>query len=421
MGIHPAHVKRGRIRLKRELSLFEVTIAGIGIILGAGIYALIGIAAGHAGNLTWLAFLVSGIIAALTGMSYAELSTIFKKDAAEYDYVKAAFNKKLAFWIALAIILTGVISAATVALSFGSYLYSMIGSSIFWLAVAITLLSSYINHKGIKSSSFWNTIFTFVETGGLLIIIIMGIPYWTKTKLLHGISGASILTSFADSATILKAASLVFFAYMGFETMVKLTEETKNPEKTIPKALFLSVLISTILYILVAISAVSILNWKEIAASQAPLATVAAAVLGSPAFILLAVIALFSTANTVLMTLVTTSRLVYGMGCNASLPHAFCYVDDSNHTPTYAIIFTLLLTIGFIFIKNIELVAELTNVFLFLTFAFVNLSNIILRYKDKRKRAYKAHLNIGNFPVVSLLGFLSCVYMLIFILKHLLF
>src|SRR3989338_6753057 len=113
MGLHPVTIKEvKRVRLKRDLSFIEVTLAGVGIILGAGIYALIGIASSHAGNLIWLSFLVSGIIAILTGLSYAELSTLFHNNSGEYDYIKASLSKRLAFLMGLSVILAGVISGA---------------------------------------------------------------------------------------------------------------------------------------------------------------------------------------------------------------------------------------------------------------------------------------------------------------------
>src|SRR3989344_8322845 len=114
------------VKLSRDLGLFQVTIAGVGIIIGAGIYALIGVGAGLAGNATWLSFLISAIIAILTGLSYAELSSMFKSDAGEYDYLTAAFNKKLALIVGLSMITAGFVSASAVALGFGGYLKGLV-------------------------------------------------------------------------------------------------------------------------------------------------------------------------------------------------------------------------------------------------------------------------------------------------------
>jgi len=142
-------------QLKRELGLFNVTVAGVGIILGAGIYALIGLAASYSGNATWLAFLFSALIALFTGLSYAELSSMFKGDAGEYDYIKASFNKPLAMFISFAIIFAGVFSAATVALGFAGYLTQLINISLFSGALLLIGLMTLINFAGIKEASWF--------------------------------------------------------------------------------------------------------------------------------------------------------------------------------------------------------------------------------------------------------------------------
>jgi len=393
------------VKLKRELSLWQVTVAGVGIILGAGIYALIGVAAGDAGNATWLAFLIAAAIAALTGLSYAELSSMFRGDAAEYDYVKEAFNKKIAYVIGLFIILAGVVSAATVSVGFAGYFIKIFGVPLLYAAIGLVVLMTIINFTGIKESAWFNTISTFVEFGGLILIIIIGwksIGNVNYLDLPNGISG------------MFSTAALVFFAYMGFESIVKLSEETKNPEKNIPLALIYSIIITAIVYVLVAVIAVSILDWQTLSQSTAPLASVAAVKLGPMAFILLGIIALFSTSNTVLITLVTTSRLVYGMAKENCLPKFLSVIHKKTRTPWAAIFILALITIGFTFSENIEFLANLTTLFLFAVFAMANLSVIILRYKSKRKRSFYCPINIGKFPVIPLLGFLSSLFMMMF-------
>src|SRR3989344_876061 len=139
-------LKKEGAKLSRELSLFQVTIAGAGIILGAGIYALIGVAAGITGNSIWLAFLIAAIVSALTGLSYAELSSIFHKDAGEYDYVTAAFNKKIGFIIGILVILSGFFGAATVAIGFGGYLSNLLNMPIIYYAAFLILVCSAINY-----------------------------------------------------------------------------------------------------------------------------------------------------------------------------------------------------------------------------------------------------------------------------------
>ena len=249
MGISHKHIcePEGR-KLKRELGLFQTTFCGIGIILGAGIYVLIGIAAGYAGNAVWISFLLASFLAVFTGLGYAELSSIFKTDAGEYEYAKTAFNEKIAKIVGLLVIFTGITTAATVALGFGSYVNALSSIPIIIAAVALLALMSYVNFKGIKDTSYLNVLFTFIEGGGLLIIIFLGIKYFGSVdyfEMREGLTG------------IFKATALAFFAFTGYETIVKLTEETKNPTKTIPRAVILSIIITSVLYVLVAVAAIS--------------------------------------------------------------------------------------------------------------------------------------------------------------------
>lgn len=400
-----------RFGLKRELSLFSVTIAGVGIILGAGIYALIGVAAGVAGNALWLSFLISSLVAVFTGFSYAEISSMFRDDAGEYEYVEKAFNKKLAFTVGLMIIFAGIVSASTVALAFAGYFLTLVNIPFIFASILIVILMTLINFIGIKESSWFNTLSTFVEFLGLFIIIVLGLKHIGSVnyfEMPYGFSG------------VLRASALVFFAYMGFESIVKLTEETKNAKEIIPKSLIYSLLITSVIYVLVAISAVSILNWQKLASSSSPLSDVAVSSLGPMAVILIGIIALFSTSNTILITLVTTSRLLYGMAKKKVLPYSLALVHKKTRTPWLSVIVLMVITIIFNLIGDIEIVANITNLFLFLTFAFVNLSVIILRYKDgETKRYFKMPLNIGKFPLLALLGFITSFLLFVFVIWNL--
>src|SRR3989338_7114230 len=400
-----------KIGLKRELGIFQVTLAGVGIIVGAGIYTLIGVASSSSGNATWLAFLISALIALFTGLSYAELSSMFRTDAGEYDYVKTAINKKLAFFVGMSIITAGFISAAAVSLGFAGYFTQLVHIPLLVAAIGLIGLMTLINFIGIKETSWFNTISTLIEIGGVLLIIFLGIKHIGSVNYLEmpkGLNG------------VFSSAALVFFAYMGFESIVKLKEETKNPDKVIPKALMYAVIITTVFYVLVALAAVSIIGWEELSTSKAPLATVAAASLGGYAFLLLGIIALFSTSNTVLITLVTTSRLVYGMAEEKGLPKVLSLVHERTRTPWVAILVIAGLTVIFSVIGDIEIVANLTNLFLFITFAAVNLSLIVLRYKCKTKnKNFICPGNIGKFSVVALFGFLTSLGMIVFVLFNL--
>lgn len=390
-----------KITLKRELGLFHTTACGVGLILGAGIYVLIGEATADAGNSVWLAFLISAVVSFLTGLSYAELSSMFPKDSAEYTYTEKAFGKNLAFLVGYFVVLSAIIGTATVATGFASYFSSLFQlESVIYVSVAVIAIFSFINYRGIKAAAWTNVVFTAMEIIGLFIIIAIAVTkvgsvdYFEMPK---GFGG------------VMKASALVFFAFLGFESVVKLSEECKNPRKTIPRALLLSLLISTVLYVAVSIAAVSVLDWQTLGASKAPLADVAAAVLGSKAFIVLSVIALFSTANTVLISLLAGSRTLYGISENYKLLKPFQKVNKKRRTPHMAILAIMVISILFALIADIGLIAELTNFTLFITFGIINLSVIVIRFKyPKEERRFKMPLNIGKVPILAVLGFISC-------------
>lgn len=390
--------------LKRDLGLFHAVAAGVGIILGAGIYVLLGTATEVAGNSVWMSFFFAALVSLLTGLSYAELSSMYPTDAAEYDYTEKAFKKRgLAFFVAYQVILSAIISASTVAMGFAGYFSALFGlDHTVLISIGVIIAFSIINFRSIKGSALTNVICAALEVTGLLVIIILAIPHVGSVSYIempHGFGG------------VLKASALVFFAFLGFESIVKLSEEVKNPTKTIPKALLLSLLITTLLYILVAVAAVSILDWETLGVSKAPLADVAATVLGSKAFIALSVIALFSTANTVLISLIAGSRELYGIGSGYRFLKIFSKVHPKTRTPHYAIFGVMIIAILFSFIKDIGFIAELTNFTLFVTFAIINLAVIVIRYNSpNEKRPFKIPLNIGKFPVLALLGIVSCIF-----------
>ncbi len=394
------------ISLKREIGLFEITSWGVGIILGAGIYVLVGEASGIAGNSVWLSFIIGAMVAALTGLSYAELSSMFPKEAAEYIFVKTACGCEiLSFIIGWLIILTGTISVSTVALGFAGYFQGLFGVPRVLVAVVLIVLLSYVNFSGIKESTRMNILFTFVETAGLVFIISIGLGSLGKVDLLEAPNGLS---------GILSASALIFFAYLGFEDIVNVAEETKNPEKTIPKALILSVLITTCLYVLVASVTVSLADWKALGGTSAPLAFAASKALGENAFTIMSIIALFATSNTVLIMLVVGSRMIYGMANEGAFPRILSRLNLKTGTPFLAILVTMFSSIIFVFLGDLELVASLTSFGAFITFAFVNVSLIYIRYRRSEwKRPFKVPLNIGKFPITGFLGLLSCLFLVL--------
>jgi len=386
--------------LRRKIGLFGVTASGVGMILGAGIYALIGNAAGVTGNSVWISFLLGAFISSFTGLSYAELSSMIPKAAAEVSYVKEVFKGDLApFLTGWIIIFTEIVTISTVALGFGGYFKGLFGVPIVAGSAILIILLSLLNFVGIEESSKVTIVFTIIEASGLLMIVILGVPYFGKVNYFEASQGIQ---------GILKASTLIFFAYLGFEDIVNLAEETKDPERNIPKALILSVVVTAIVYVLVAVAVVSIVNWQELGESCCPLAFAASKSLGHNAFLTMSVIALFATANTVLVLLIVSSRMMYGMARDGFLPHSLSKLSRRG-TPWIAILAVMVLPCFVILVGNIGLVAEITNLGTFIIFATVNLSVIWLRYrKPDWKRPFKTPITIAKVPLIPLLGLLSC-------------
>ncbi|HLD77532.1 MAG TPA: APC family permease, partial [archaeon] len=301
-----------RISLKRSLGLGEATFYGIGIIIGAGIYAIIGAGAGIAGNGLWLSFAIAAVIAGLTGLSYAELSSRLPKEAAEYHYTKRAFDKStLAFSVGWVMIIANLIATATVSLGFAGYFSSLFNTPLVPVAAVLVLIMGAINFIGIKESAKFNIIATLIEAGGLVVVIALATP-------LLGTADFSIPA--ASWSGILPGAALIFFAFLGFEDVANISEETKNARKVIPKALLIALAVSTLLYILTSLSALALIGAPALAASPAPLSDAVAAAAGPSAAGILSIIALFATFNTALFLLIVSSRMLYGIAAGGDLP-----------------------------------------------------------------------------------------------------
>jgi len=387
---------KAKAELRRVLGLFEITLSGIGIILGAGIYALIGEAAGLAGNAVWLSFAISSLVALLTGLAYAELSSMFPRASAEYEYTAQAFSRFPAFVIGWLIIFSGVIGAATVSLGFAGYFRALTGAPILPAALALAALLAVLIFTGIKQSARVAIAFTLIEAAGLFFVIIVGIPHLGSVNYLEmpfGLSG------------VFQASALIFFAFIGFEDMVKLSEEAEDPEKNIPRALILAISASIILYILVALCATSVLGWRELSTSSAPFSDIAHAALGRNASLTISVMALFATTNTVLLMLLAASRIVFGMAESSSLPPILASVHPRTKTPWAAIVLVTAMCMAFIFLQDISFVANVNNFTVFLTFMVINAALIRLRYRrPELARPFRVPYSWGKLPVLPVLG-----------------
>lgn len=395
---YPAHVETPAPTpgtLHRRLGLWQVTLSGIGVILGAGVYALVAPAAARAGNALWLAFLLAGVAAALTAYAYARLGVMQPKNSPEFQYTSLAFGPRVGFvagWLMLA---ADLLAAATVALGFGGYLAHLAGTPVEANALALLALVALVMALGIAESVALAMVLTLVEAGGLLFIIAVGLPSWPGADYLempHGMAG------------VWSAASLIFFAYLGFDELGNLAEEMRQPERDLPRALFLAMSITVAIYILVALSAAGAVGWRALQGSPAPLALVAGAALGARADAALSWVALGATANTVLLLLVSASRSVYGMAAAGVLPAGLARVAGRG-TPLTAVVVVIGGAGVLVLAGDLATVAALTDGAVLASFALVNLS---LPWLAARGRAGSRGVRRALDVVVPGTGALFC-------------
>ncbi len=350
--------------LRRTLTFRHAVLSGIGVILGAGVYALVGPASGMTGNGLWLAFTLAGVIAGLTAYSYTRFIVLRPKDSPEFQYTSMAFGPRVGFLAGWLMLAADLLAAATVALGFGGYLQHLIGTPTIVNAALLLAVLAVLLYTGIGESVTMAIVLTIVEAAGLLFIIAIGVPSWPTVDFLDIPQGAS---------GVWAAVALIFFAYLGFDEMGNFAEEMKNPERDIPRALFVSLTIATAIYALVGLSTISTTGWRDLSASEAPLALAAGKVLGPSADMILSMVALAATANTVLLLLVSGSRSVYGMASAGVLPKALGKVGHRG-IPKTATAAVLVIVVATLLAGSLEQVAAMSNATILASFALTNAS-----------------------------------------------
>jgi APA family basic amino acid/polyamine antiporter len=368
-------------------------------------------------------FIISSFLAICTAFSYAELSSIFPKSAAEYIYVKNSFGKlSVSIFVGCLIIFVGTVSASAVAIGFSNYLSVFLpGYPTILFSILVVSILSFINFYGIRESIWFNTIFTLIELSGLLIIIFIGFIFgnFSNVNFLESPISDKMLynNDFLSSIGIIFGASaLIFFAYYGFENIPNIAEETKNPSKTISRAILLSIIITTIVYVLVVISSLSLVTWQELSSSNVPLSLVIEKVFENRGNFIISTIALFATTNTVLMMLISSSRIIYGMSKDGALLTSFSKIHKKRNTPWLAIIITALLSITVIIVSsnNISTVSKIAVFGIFTVFAFVNFSLILLMLKNLSSLQQSfSILNYKRLPIFAIIGIVISFIMLL--------
>jgi APA family basic amino acid/polyamine antiporter len=383
-------------RLRRALGLGALTFYGVGVMVGAGIYSVIGVAAGHAGDALWLSFLLAAGVALLTGLSYAELATMFPRAGAEYVYLRHALPSRrwLAFAVGFLLCFAGAATAATVALAFAGYLGTLVGIVALPAAAALLVAATAINILGIQQSSWVNVALTALEVLGLLLVV--GVGLWAPGF------GAAILQS--PPVGLWSAVALLFFVYLGFEEVANLSEEARNAARDLPRAILLSIGVTTALYVLVGLAVVGLVPPEQLAASPSPLASAVAPTSQRLADVL-GVIALFATANTVLVVLVAVSRMVLAMARGGDLPPAVAALLPGQRTPWVAAVSLLVVALALLPFGDIAVIASMSSLASLAAFATVNLALVVLRLREpERRRPFRVPVALGRIPVLPVIG-----------------
>ena len=393
------------VALRRRLNLPLLVLYGTGVTVGAGIYVLIGAIAGHAKTFAPLAFVFAAIVMGLTVGSYAELCTRFPVAAGEAAYVKAAFRGRwLSTATGLVMIGAAVIASSTVALGAAGYIAQFTDLPqplvVAILIVGLGLVSAW----GILESVLLASLFTIVELGGLAVIIVAAAHADLPI-------GAALFTvpplDFSLWLGIAFASLLAFFAFTGFEDLTNMVEEAHAPERNVPIAMALTLVITTLLYVVIAAIAVTAVPVERLAASSAPLSLVFREVAGvSPAII--SGIAIIATLNTIIAQMTMAIRVVYGMARQGDLPRALGRVSRATATPLLATTGIVALALVFALLAPFERLAEFTSLATLVVFASVNIALLKIRWDGAAPRR-----DIVTVPLfVPVLGLVTCLMMI---------
>ncbi|TAL48358.1 amino acid permease [archaeon] len=397
-------------KLRQVLTLYDLVIFGVGIIVGAGIYSLIGEAAGVAGHGVWLSVVIAGFVSLLTGLSFAEMSGIYPSTHGYYQLLKNSlkiFGGKLwGFVVQSMLIFASIFAIVTIALSFAGYLNSIVQINPILVSFAVIAISGLITFIGIRESSRTVTIMALFEIFGLFVVIVAGFFYTT--------SNYSNLLNFDFGPNIFLASALIFFAYTGFELLPAQSEEAKSPRKYLPKAIMIAISISIIIYVLVAVALSNLMNPTDLANSNSPLTDVISRVLGPEMSFIVLLAALSATSSGVLGIIVAGSRLLYGLGKQKLVPEHFSKVFPRLRTPYIAIMGISAASIFFVLIMDsLTQVALLANLMTLFTFLLVNISIIALRVRNpKLHRHFKVPFAVANVPIPSVIAVISILMMI---------
>ncbi len=357
--------------LKRRIGLGLLTAYGIGVMVGAGIYVLVGAVVAEAGVWAPLSFIIAGLIAAPSALSYAELSTRIPEAAGEAAFVEKGLNSHaLSVIVGLGIVLAGTVSAAAVLRGGAGYLLSVVDLPFLPVVVGLGATLTFVAVLGVLESLAMAAVFTAIELVGLALVSWVGLTAepvadWVTPEAIHW-GGVGI------------AAVLAFFAFIGFEDIVNMAEEVSRPEKNLPRSILLALAATSVIYALVSFAAVRAVPGDLLAASERPLALVWEEATGRGAGFL-SLIAVAAALNGVLAQIVMASRVLFGLGRREPRLESFHHAQPRFGTPMRATVLIGVFVVGAALVLPVASLAEMTSIVLLSVFAVVNLSLIMLK------------------------------------------
>lgn len=379
----------------------------LGDVLGAGIYALMGVLSERVGGMLWAPLLAALLLALLTAGSYAELVTKYPRAGGAAVFAERAFkNRLVSFLIGFSMLAAGVTSAAGLSIAFaGEYLSTFVDLPVIPVAIVFLAVVAALNARGIRESLGANVVMTVIEVSGLVIVVVVvgvliGGGGGDVARVAQPPEGTGVATA------VLAGAIIAYYSFVGFETSANMIEEVKEPSKVYPRALFAALGTAGLVYVLVGLASSIALPPEELAASSGPLlAVVEASGVGVPSW-LFSLIALIAVANGALLTMIMASRLTYGMAEQGLLPRVLSRVLPSRRTPWVAILATTVVAMLLTLVGDLSLLSETVVLLLLFVFLSANISVLVLR----RDRVEHAHFRVWTF--VPVLGIVSCLLLL---------
>jgi basic amino acid/polyamine antiporter, APA family len=386
--------------LKRVFGLPTLVIYGVGDILGAGIYAVIGKIAGLSGTLVWASFLTAMTVAAFTALSYAELGSRFPQSGGVACFVHRAFRTPwLSVLVGWLMFCTCLVSMATLSKAFAGYLNAFAPAIPTWLIIlGLFFVLAFVNFRGMKESSALNIVCTFIEISGLVIVILVAILFLNG----GGVANATDVPNEPAVAwtAVIQGAALAFYAFIGFEDIVNVAEEVKNPERNVPRAILMALAIAGVVYVIVSWLALQVLNPSELSISEAPLLDVVRRAQPSFPQVIFSIIALFAVLNTTLLNFVTASRLLFGMSREGLLPAWLGKLHRRRATPYRTFLVILPVAIFLALSGTLEFLAGTTATLILAMFCLVNLSLLLIKRREPETNGFQVSSVI---PAIALL------------------